>query len=46
MDFLVPGFVVTGVLFQGMGAATGVAEDLQGGLFDRLGSLRSVCCRS
>ena len=30
---------MTGVLFQGMGAATGVAEDLQGGLFDRLRSL-------
>jgi ABC-type multidrug transport system permease subunit len=39
VDFLVPGFVVTGVLFQGMGAATGVAEDLEGGLFDRLRSL-------
>ena len=36
VDFLVPGFVVTGVLFQGMGAASGVADDLQGGLFDRL----------
>jgi ABC transporter DrrB family efflux protein len=39
VDFLVPGFVVTGVLFQGMGASSGVAEDLQGGLFDRLRSL-------
>jgi len=39
VDFLVPGFVVTGVLFQGMGAASGVAEDLEGGLFDRLRSL-------
>jgi ABC transporter DrrB family efflux protein len=39
VDFLVPGFVVTGVLFSGMGAATGVAEDLAGGLFDRLRSL-------
>ncbi|MGO9557616.1 MAG: ABC transporter permease [Acidimicrobiales bacterium] len=39
VDFLVPGFVVTSVLFQGMGAATGIAEDLQGGLFDRLRSL-------
>ncbi len=39
VDFLVPGFVVTSVLFSGMGAATGVAEDLQGGLFDRLRSL-------
>ena len=39
VDFLVPGFVVTGVLFQGMGAASGVADDLAGGLFDRLRSL-------
>jgi ABC transporter DrrB family efflux protein len=39
VDFLVPGFIVTGVLFQGMGASSGVAEDLQGGLFDRLRSL-------
>ncbi len=39
VDFLVPGFVVTGVLFQGMGASTGVAEDVSGGLFDRLRSL-------
>ena len=28
VDFLVPGFVVTSVLFAGMGAAAGVAEDL------------------
>lgn len=39
VDFLVPGFVVTGVLFQGMGASSGVAADLEGGLFDRLRSL-------
>ena len=39
VDFLVPGFVVTGVLFQGMGAASGVADDLEGGFFDRLRSL-------
>lgn len=39
VDFLVPGFVVTGVLFQGMGGASGVADDRQGGLFDRLRSL-------
>jgi ABC transporter DrrB family efflux protein len=39
VDFLVPGFVVTGVLFQGMSAASGIAEDLQGGLVDRLRSL-------
>ena len=30
VDFLVPGFVVTGVLFQGMSASSGVAEDLAG----------------
>lgn len=39
VDFLVPGFVMTSVLFQGMGAASGIAEDLQGGLVDRLRSL-------
>lgn len=39
VDFLVPGFVVTGVLFQGMGAASGVADDLAGGFIDRLRSL-------
>jgi ABC-2 type transport system permease protein len=39
VDFLVPGFVVTGVLFSGQGAASGVAEDLEVGLFDRLRSL-------
>jgi ABC-2 type transport system permease protein len=39
VDFLVPGFVVTGVLFQGMSAASGVADDQEGGLFDRLRSL-------
>src|SRR6516165_8830056 len=33
VDFLVPGFVVTGVLFQGMTASSGVAEDLQAGLY-------------
>src|SRR6202453_4364166 len=39
VDFFIPGFVMTSVLFSGMGAATGIAEDLQGGLFDRLRSL-------
>jgi ABC transporter DrrB family efflux protein len=39
VDFLVPGYVTTGVLFVGMGAAAGVAEDVEGGLFDRLRSL-------
>ena len=31
VDFLVPGFITTGVLLAGMGAAAGVAEDLQQG---------------
>jgi ABC transporter DrrB family efflux protein len=39
VDFLVPGFVVSGVLFAGMGAAAGVAEDLEQGFLDRLRSL-------
>jgi ABC-2 type transport system permease protein len=39
VDFLIPGFVMTSVLFQGMGASTGIAEDLEGGLIDRLRSL-------
>ena len=39
VDFLVPGFVVTSVLFAGTGAAAGVAEDLEGGVYDRLRSL-------
>lgn len=39
VDFLVPGYVVTGALFGGMGSAAGVAEDLEGGLIDRLRSL-------
>ena len=39
VDFLVPGFVVTGLLFSGMGAAAGVASDVEAGFFDRLRSL-------
>lgn len=39
VDFVVPGFITTGVLFSGMGAATAVAEDLQAGFVDRLRSL-------
>jgi ABC-2 type transport system permease protein len=39
VDFLVPGFVATSVLFIRMNAATGVAEDLHQGLIDRLRSL-------
>src|SRR5512132_2735340 len=39
VDFLVPGFITTGILFAGMGAATGIAEDLEQGFVDRLRSL-------
>ncbi len=39
VDFLVPGFVLTGVLFSGSSAASGVAEDLEAGFIDRLRSL-------
>jgi len=39
VDFLVPGFVATSVLFTGMGASAGVADDLGMGLMDRLRSL-------
>lgn len=39
VDFLVPGFITTSVLFAGMGASAGVAEDLQQGFLDRLRSL-------
>ena len=39
VDFLVPGFVTTGVLFTGIGAAVAMAEDLEDGFVDRLRSL-------
>ena len=39
VDFLIPGFITTGVLFAGSMAASGVAEDLSEGFFDRLRSL-------
>jgi ABC transporter DrrB family efflux protein len=39
VDFLVPGFVTTSVLFAGMNAATAMAEDLEQGFVDRLRSL-------
>jgi ABC-2 type transport system permease protein len=41
VDFLLPGFVTTGVLFVGSGVAVGVAEDLNDGFIDRLRSLPS-----
>lgn len=39
VDFLVPGFLVTTILWSGMGAAAGVAEDSATGVYDRLRSL-------
>ena len=39
VDFLVPGFLVTTILWTGMGAAAGVAEDAASGVYDRLRSL-------
>jgi ABC-2 type transport system permease protein len=39
VDFLVPGFVTTGVLFTGIGTAVAMAQDLEDGIVDRLRSL-------
>lgn len=39
VDFLLPGFITTSVLFSGISAATGMAEDLEQGFVDRLRSL-------
>jgi ABC transporter DrrB family efflux protein len=39
VDYLAPGFIATGVLFSGIGAAVATAEDLQEGFIDRLRSL-------
>ena len=39
VNFMVPGFITTTVLWAGMGAATGVAEDVEHGFVDRLRSL-------
>lgn len=39
VDFLVPGFITTGVLFSGIGSATEIADNLQQGFVDRLRSL-------
>ncbi len=39
VDFLVPGFVISGLLFTAGGAAVAVAEDAVSGLYDRLKSL-------
>jgi len=39
VDYLVPGFIATGVLFSGLGSASAMAEDLEQGFIDRLRSL-------
>ena len=39
VNFLVPGFLVTVILWTGMGAASGVAEDSASGVYDRMRSL-------
>jgi len=39
VNFLVPGFIATGVLFVGAGVSVGVAEDMEQGFIDRLRSL-------
>ncbi len=39
VDFLVPGFLITGILWLGMPASSGVAEDATTGVHDRLRSL-------
>jgi len=39
VDYLVPGFIATGVLFAGIGSAAATAEDLEQGFIDRLRSL-------
>ncbi len=38
-DFLLPGLAAGGAFFSGTGAAVGVAEDMEKGLYDRLRSL-------
>lgn len=39
VNFLVPGFITTAVLFTGMSTAAGVAEDMEQGFVDRVRSL-------
>src|ERR671910_1137561 len=39
VDFLVPGFLLTTILWTGMNAPAGVAEDAASGVYDRLRSL-------
>src|SRR5215472_11439648 len=39
VDYLAPGFITTGVLFSGIGAAVAMAEDMHDGYIARLRSL-------
>ena len=39
VDFLIPGLAAAGAMFSGMGGAVGTAEDVAGGMYDRLRSL-------
>jgi ABC transporter DrrB family efflux protein len=39
VDFVVPGFITTGVLFNAMNASAGMADDMSAGLIARLRSL-------
>jgi ABC-2 type transport system permease protein len=39
VDFLVPGFLVTTIMWTGMNAPAGIAEDAASGVYDRLRSL-------
>ncbi|MEZ5322825.1 MAG: hypothetical protein R2698_12270 [Microthrixaceae bacterium] len=39
VDWMVPGFLATVMLWTGMGAAAGIAEDSAAGVFDRFRSL-------
>jgi ABC transporter DrrB family efflux protein len=39
VDYLAPGFIATGILFSGIGAAVAVADDMEQGFVDRLRSL-------
>ena len=38
-DFVIPGILATGLIWQGMGGAVGITEDVAQGLFDRFRSL-------
>jgi ABC transporter DrrB family efflux protein len=39
VDFLIPGLAAAGAMFSGAGGAVGVAEDVDGGMYDRVRSL-------